>query len=141
MTVRITLFRVEEANKLAAEIRPALEELVKLKREFDGVQKQVDVLTLASAGASESNPDAVALAALDARRKTMGETLGRGVQALHRKGCVLKDLDRGLVDFYAVAGDRLVFLCWQLGEPEVAHWHTLEGGFSTRQPLNRSELE
>jgi hypothetical protein len=141
MTVRITLFRVEEANKLAAEIRPALEELVKLKGEFDGVQKQVDVLTLAAAGASESNPDAVALAALDARRKTMGETLGRGVQALHRKGCVLKDLDRGLVDFYAVAGDRLVFLCWQLGEPEVAHWHTLEGGFSTRQPLNRSELE
>lgn len=141
MTVRITLFRVEEANKLAAEIRPALEELVKLKGEFDGVQKQVDVLTLAAAGASESNPDAVALAALDARRKTMGETLGRGVQALHRKGCVLKDLDRGLVDFYAVTGDRLVFLCWQLGEPEVAHWHTLEGGFSTRQPLNRSELE
>jgi hypothetical protein len=141
MTVRITLFRVEEANKLAAEIRPALEELVKLKGEFDGVQKQVDVLTLAAAGASESNPDAVALAALDARRKTMGATLGRGVQALHRKGCVLKDLDRGLVDFYAVAGDRLVFLCWQLGEPEVAHWHTLEGGFSTRQPLNRSELE
>ncbi len=141
MTVRITLFRVEEANKLAAEIRPALEELVKLKREFDGVQKQVDVLTLAAAGASETNPDAVALAALDARRKTLGETLGRGVQALHRKGCVLKDLGRGLVDFYAVAGDRLVFLCWQLGEPEVAHWHTLEGGFSTRQPLNRSELE
>ena len=58
-----------------------------------------------------------------------------------RRGCVLKDLDRGLLDFYALSGDRLIFLCWQLGESEIAHWHTLEGGFAGRQPLDRSELE
>ena len=141
MTVRVTLFRVEEANKVALDLKPLLEKLVGLKREFDLVQNQVDVLTLASAGASEKNPDALALAELQRRRTALGEELGRGVQTIHRKGCVLKDLDRGLLDFYALAGDRLVFLCWQLGEPEVGHWHTLEGGFSTRQPLNRSELE
>jgi hypothetical protein len=45
------------------------------------------------------------------------------------------------MDFYAIAGDRLIFLCWQLGEAEVAHWHPLQGGFASRQPLNRLEQE
>jgi len=60
---------------------------------------------------------------------------------VHRRGVLVKDLERGLVDFYALSGDRLIFLCWHLGEAEVSHWHTLEGGFSTRQPLNHTELD
>ena len=53
---------------------------------------------------------------------------------------MVKDLDQGLIDFYALAGDRLVFLCWKLGEREVAHWHPLDGGFEQRQSL-QSEIE
>ncbi|HEY6865663.1 MAG TPA: DUF2203 domain-containing protein [Candidatus Eisenbacteria bacterium] len=139
--IRITLFTVDEANQLLKWLRPTLERLVELKREFDRIQRQVDVLGLAASGASPRNPDALALAGLERRRLELGEELGRGVQAVHRRGVVLKDLDRGLVDFYTVSGDRLIFLCWQLSEPEVAHWHTLEGGFAGRLPLDRSELE
>jgi hypothetical protein len=139
--VRITLFSVDEANQLLEWLRPTLQHLVELKAEFDRIQREVDVLSLAAAGASPTNPDAVALDELQRRRILIGEELGRGVQAIHRRGVLLKDLERGLVDFYTVSGDRLIFLCWQLSEAEVAHWHTLEGGFSGRLPLNRSELE
>lgn len=139
--VRITLFSVDEANQLLEWLRPTLDHLVGLKREFDQVQQQVDVLTLAASGASPNNPDARALDDLQRRRISLGEELGKGVQAIHRRGLLLKDLDRGLIDFYTVSGDRLIFLCWKLGEPEVAHWHPLEGGFSSRLPLDRSELE
>ncbi len=139
--VRITLFTVDEANQQLEWLRPALEHLVKLKAEFDKVQREVDVLALAVSGASPTNPDARALDELQRRRVSLGEELGRGVQAIHRRGVLLKDLERGLIDFYTVSGDRLIFLCWQLSEPEVAHWHTLEGGFSGRLPLDRNERE
>jgi hypothetical protein len=141
MTAELTLFTVEEANRVASEIRSELKRLRDLKREFDGIEKRASVLELAAAGASPGNPDALELANLQLRRQSLGERIGRGIRAIQARGCLLKDLDRGLVDFYSLSGDRLIFLCWQLSEPEVSHWHTLEGGFGSRQPLHRSEAE
>uniref|UniRef100_A0A832MMQ7 DUF2203 family protein n=1 Tax=Eiseniibacteriota bacterium TaxID=2212470 RepID=A0A832MMQ7_UNCEI len=139
--VRITLFGVEDANRVAAEIRPELVRLARVKREFDQLQSRIAVQSVAVAGASPENPDVRDLKALVDRRDLLAGEITMGVQAVQRRGCLLKDLDRGLVDFYALSGDRLVFLCWHMGEAEVAHWHTLESGFAGRQPLQGSELE
>lgn len=139
--MKLVVFTAEEANRLLEEIRPRVERLVEAKREFDRVQSELDVLSLVVSGAAPDNPDARELKRLHERRHELAEKISHGVSAIHRRGCVVKDLDRGLVDFYALSGDRLVFLCWQLGEAEISHWHTLEGGFSTRQKLNHTELE
>ena len=56
--------------------------------------------------------------------------------ALQEAGIVIRDIDRGLVDFPAVLEGREVYLCWQLGEDEVDHWHDLEAGYGGRQPLD-----
>jgi hypothetical protein len=48
---------------------------------------------------------------------------------------VLRDLDRGLVDFPSMRGDREIYLCWEEGEPEIAFWHGPEDGFAGRRPL------
>ncbi len=141
MTVRLTLFSAEEANRMIPELKPELERLSAIKREYDRLQARIDVLTLASAGAAAGNPDAVDLERLLERRAALGEQMSQGVEAVQRRGCLVKDVEQGLLDFYALSGDRLVFLCWRLGEPEVGHWHTLEGGYAKRQPLDRSELE
>lgn len=58
-------------------------------------------------------------------------------EELHRLGIELKGPD-GLCDFPSLRDGRLVYLCWRLGEPRVAHWHEIEAGFSGRQPLERS---
>jgi hypothetical protein len=137
--VKLTLFTVQEANRVVAEIKPLLERLIQTKRAFDHVQASVDVLTLAVAGASPVNPDVLRRRQLLERRQELAEQLKHGVAEIQGRGCLIKDLDRGLVDFYSVAGDRLIFLCWQLGEPEVGHWHPLEGGFAARQPLNPTQ--
>ena len=39
------------------------------------------------------------------------------------------------VDFPARLEGREVYLCWQLGEPEVLHWHAMDAGFAGRQPI------
>ena len=48
---------------------------------------------------------------------------------------VLRDLERGLVDFPALRDGREVYLCWVEGEDEIGYWHDLEAGFAGREPL------
>jgi hypothetical protein len=141
MPIELHLFSVEEANGLIAEISPELRRLSGDKREFDRLQNRIEVLGLAVSGAAPGNPDAEERRQLVDLRDGLAARLSQGVGRIQRHGCLVKDLERGLVDFYALSGDRLVFLCWQLGEAEVGHWHTLEGGYARRQPLDRSELE
>jgi hypothetical protein len=74
-------------------------------------------------GHSRARPQALAFAA--------------AVEELAGEGIVLRDADRGLIDFPAVAPDgRRYWLCWVVGEPSVAWWHWPEDGFAGRQPLS-----
>jgi len=57
------------------------------------------------------------------------------LEDLFQLGAHLKDLETGLVDFYSRRGQEVVFLCWKEGEEEIGHWHSLQGGFKSRQPL------
>jgi hypothetical protein len=54
---------------------------------------------------------------------------------LHEHEIVLRDLDRGLVDFPALRGEQEVYLCWEEGEPEIGFWHEPGAGFAGRRPL------
>lgn len=139
--MRITLFTPEEANRLLGQIRPGLEKLRGRKREFDRLDTRIGVLAVATAGTDPGNTDALEMRGLAEKRARLGEAMARDLAVLQELGVVVKDLEQGLCDFYALAGDRLVFLCWRLDEPEVAHWHTLEGGFAGRKPLKNAERE
>jgi len=51
-------------------------------------------------------------------------------------GVQVKDLEQGLLDFPSMMDGKPVLLCWKLGEPTIAHWHTEEEGFAGRKPLD-----
>lgn len=61
------------------------------------------------------------------------------IERLARKirshGCIIKDLNNGLVDFLSTREGREIYLCWQFGESRVAHYHELHSGFQGRQRL------
>ena len=139
--MKITLFSVEKASELARSLAPQLEALVALRGELGRIESRLGILALTLAGASAGNPDTEEARELERRRSELARRLRAGLEAIHAHGCVVKDLDQGLLDFYSLVGDRMIFLCWKLGEPEIAHWHTLDGGFATRQPLDKSPLE
>ncbi len=48
---------------------------------------------------------------------------------------LIKDLDRGLIDFPALRDGKEVFLCWEQGEPDIEFWHDLDVGYAGRQRL------
>ena len=63
------------------------------------------------------------------------------VQEIDSIGVQVKDLDKGLLDFPCQLGEQTVLLCWQLGEPKIKYWHTVEAGFQGRQPLDERFLK
>jgi hypothetical protein len=70
--------------------------------------------------------------------KTVGDAfleLQHGVTALAEREIVLRDLERGLVDFPAIRDGREIYLCWVDGETDIAFWHELDAGFAGREPL------
>jgi hypothetical protein len=68
------------------------------------------------------------------------ERMREFVQELTALGVELKDFFTGLVDFPARRGGRDIYLCWKLGEAEVAYWHEMDAGFAGRQKLKAEEV-
>jgi hypothetical protein len=62
-------------------------------------------------------------------------TLLLTLEELDRLDIVVRDADRGLVDFPALRDGEEIYLCWLVGEPQIGHWHPLEAGFLGREPL------
>jgi len=58
-----------------------------------------------------------------------------GFDRLEELDVVVRDLERGLIDFPSLLGGEEIYLCWLLDEPSVGHWHATESGFGGRQPL------
>jgi hypothetical protein len=72
------------------------------------------------------------------RGKQVGEAfvqLQNGIAEFDRRGIVLRDLDRGLIDFPSIREGREVYLCWIDGEPDIGFWHELDAGYTGRRPL------
>jgi len=60
------------------------------------------------------------------------------VEEIQQTGCVVKDLDEGLVDFPCLREGEAVYLCWKLGEQRIEYWHGIDEGFAGRKPLDES---
>ncbi len=56
-------------------------------------------------------------------------------------GAVVKDPQKGLVDFYGQMDGQLVWLCWQYGEDEVSHYHGVAEGFASRKLVERTDKQ
>ena len=127
-------FTPEEANAALAEVRPLAERMVAARSVLlDAQRRQADLVArVASNGGGLAPPD-VAAAAAEVQQATA--VLVAVLEELERLGVQVKDLDRGLVDFPCVHGDRVVLLCWELGEDEVAYWHGADEGYAGRRPL------
>ena len=61
------------------------------------------------------------------------------IRMIEQKGCVIKNLEEGLVDFPCRRENRKIYLCWKLGEERVLYWHGMEEGFAGRKPLDESQ--
>jgi hypothetical protein len=97
------------------------------------VQHKLGELTLKAAANGNLLEEEVHATQREAKRLT--EEFDKLIAKINDLGCEIKDIEQGLVDFPALREGREVYLCWRLGEEEVAFWHELDAGFGGRQPL------
>jgi hypothetical protein len=131
------IFSVEEANRLIPWLESSLDAVAATARELGALRREVTVLSaIAVTGATSQSADMRDLAEKGAREKELLVRFREQLSDFAGRGCILRDLEIGLVDFYALARDRIVCLCWRRGEPEVRFWHPVDLGFSGRRPIS-----
>jgi hypothetical protein len=111
------LFSTERANALIPQIEPLVERLLQKRRDL--------AISILESGTPAALPSF-------GERK---EEIERLVDRIEAFGCIVKDIDLGLVDFPALLGGEQVWLCWKAGEASVQHWHGIDEGFRLRKPL------
>ncbi|MFQ5926948.1 MAG: DUF2203 domain-containing protein [Terriglobia bacterium] len=72
-------------------------------------------------------------------RDALVEKIRDTVTRIEQHGCLVKDLDVGLVDFPTLRDNETVYLCWKLGEERIGYWHRIHEGFAGRKPLASGE--
>jgi hypothetical protein len=129
----VKIFRLEEATALLPIIRPLLEQVTQRRRDYAIAMLEAEVARGFHSPTNEGRDPIV----IRREARELHEEISARVEAIQRHGCIVKDLDLGLVDFPALRGGQLVNLCWKMDEPAIAHWHGVEEGFAARKPLSR----
>ena len=73
---------------------------------------------------------------VQAARDEAAANLRSVIEEVQELGCVVKDLDMGLVDFPTLFEGQEVYLCWKLGEPAITFWHGVDEGFAGRKAID-----
>jgi hypothetical protein len=131
----LRLFTLEEAQS----VLPLVKSIVR------GILEDYALLQQKSAELREQKREATT--AIGRSVRTAGKALSLEVEELTARvndalaeltglGVEFKGYEEGLVDFPARRNDEVIYLCWKSDEERIAYWHSLEGGFSGRQPLD-----
>jgi len=126
------LFSPEKANALIPVVIPLIEELWTKRRDL-AIQLLENDPALRAAGGRRQLPSA---RRADVRRLTeLKAEIASIMNRIEAHGCIVKDMDLGLLDFPALREGRPVFLCWKPGEPEIMYWHGTDEAFVDRRTL------
>ncbi len=133
-------FRIEEAERLLPQVRIALETAIDARKRYEDSERQLQqaLRRIAMLGGSIADRDSIA--AERTQREQAATTLNEAIQSIHSFGCLVKDLEMGLIDFPTRFHGREVLLCWKLGESGIGWWHGTDEGFRGRKPVDAEFL-
>lgn len=136
-------FTVASANRTLPLVRMIVSDIVELYRDVRERRDRLEALSHGRRHLPSRQGDPYREEVEEAERllEQDEQRIQSYVHELQDLGVELKDPVLGLVDFPTQMNGEAAYLCWKLGEPEVAFWHSLDGGFAGRQPLPRSEEE
>jgi hypothetical protein len=136
----VKVFTVREANRMIPVVSQTIVEIRSKAMEIIRLQDRIGVLVLIGGG-DPSSPEHAEYGELGEELRTLVGQYNAHLEELQKIGCVLKDLSEGLVDFYGRKKNRLVFLCWKLGEKRISFWHEIDSGYTGRRPIRELQAE
>jgi len=130
-------FTLAEAQRLIPYVDGLLRDAVAAKSEYDEAEAAIQTFT--ERVMMMGGMDVDRSVALDARnrRDSAAARLRTAIQQVQEVGCIVKDLDTGLIDFPTLFRGVEVYMCWKLGEAAIEFWHGVEEGFRGRKAIDQ----
>jgi len=129
-----TIFTLPEATALLPTIRPILERIITLRVHLERTERDLVSLNWKARTNGHADHQGSFGDGQTARTELMAE-INAELLKIQALGIELKDPAIGLIDFPSMRGDKIVYLCWRLGETEIGYWHDTDTGYASRQPL------
>jgi hypothetical protein len=131
-------FTLREAQELLPFIGPHLEQAREQKKNMDRLDEELSRASAEIMVLGGSLPPRMRLAQTRLERDQFAGELKASVSEIVRTGCLIKDLEVGLVDFPALLRGEEVYLCWKLGEERIEYWHGIDEGFAGRKLIDET---
>jgi hypothetical protein len=130
------LFSLSEAERLRAQIEPVLIETIESRRKLAELDEELGALRerIMRSGGLLVSYEKTAKRRLE--RNRLAGIIEAAIEQIHSTGCIVKDIEVGLLDFPARMNGEDVYLCWRLGEDRIRFYHRQDEGFSGRKPID-----
>jgi hypothetical protein len=134
-------FTLQQAEKLLPDVETAIREAIALKSKYEESEAEWQSFSQRVMVMGGIQVDRAQLLDLKQRRESAALGLKQAIEKVHEFGCLVKDLDVGLIDFPTLFQGEEVYLCWKLGEAGIQFWHGIHEGFRGRKPIDTQFLE
>lgn len=133
-------FTRDQAERLLPDVEAALREALFLKQEHSEAEHTLRQEAQRIMMAGGVRVDRARFVHQRARKETSAAGLRQAIERIQEFGCLVKDLDIGLIDFPTLFHGREVYLCWKLGESRIEFWHGVDEGFRGRKAIDAEFL-
>jgi hypothetical protein len=134
-------FTLQQAENILPDVEAAIREAISAKAEYDSAESEWQDLSQRVAVLGGVQMDRGRAMEQKQRREAAARAFQHAVEQVHDFGCLVKDLDIGLIDFPTLFQGQEVYLCWKLGERGIQFWHGVTEGFRGRKPIDSGFLE
>jgi len=134
-------FTLQQAEQLLPEVESAIRDAISLKSEYQQAETEWQSFSHRITMLGGVLADHSQLSEQKNRRESLAHGLQAALEKIHDYGCLVKDLDIGLIDFPTQFRGEEVYLCWKLGESGIRFWHGVQEGFRGRKPIDQEFLE
>ena len=134
------LFSLTEAEQARRQVEPLLIDAMEGRRQMGDLEESLSAIAnrIQIMGGVTVDYDVAARMRADLNR--IVDKVKEALDQIQATGCIVKDLDSGLVDFPSLIKDEEVYLCWRLGEDRIRFYHRQDEGFAGRKPLDPRDL-
>ncbi|MGA8767216.1 MAG: DUF2203 domain-containing protein [Candidatus Acidiferrales bacterium] len=135
------IFSLRDAERLRAKLEPILIEAIEARRKLAELEEQLAKLAerVQQSGGMMIPFEKAAKQRLE--RNRLAESIHSALERIQSTGCVVKDIEVGLLDFPARINGEAVYLCWRLGEDRIRFYHNQDEGFSGRKPIDPRDAD
>lgn len=134
-------FTLSQAERILGEVEPAIRQAILLKSEYVEAEGELQGALRKISMMGGSLVDHEYFASRKSKRDASASGLKEAIETVQLQGCLVKDLDTGLIDFPTLYRGEEVYLCWKLGESGISFWHGVSEGFRGRKKITQEFLE